>query len=217
MAPTDRERPRVVPGIPRADRQSRDNVELVLEQERNAKREGELLAQMASERQAHERELAELERRTQAPPLRVESSVPPKEGALDIRARITPQQLVTMIVALGALVGTVVNFARSEPKAPQIVDSSGPIREITAELSKQAQRLQALARHARASEDWTAGAFEAACVGVTRPRDSRELPGARVSSAPNLKRKCPAVRLENEQPVLPGRLDEAVPAPAALP
>lgn len=200
------------PGIP-GERLSRDNVELVLAEERAAKREGELLAQMAGERQAAAQRIAEFERLARQAEQRQASSVPPKAeaGAFDIRGRVTLAQFLTTVAGIGGLVASAVTFFKTQTPPPQIVDNSAPIRVLTAQLSTQAQRVQALTRHTKELEDWVAIAIEASCVDVVRLDGARALPGALVNSG-NVKRRCPVVRLENPQPVLPGNLDEPLPA-----
>jgi len=209
---------RGLPGIP--DRKSSDNLDLVLAQEQHERRERELLAKLAEEQQARvdaERKAAETERRAQHAPARNDSIAPKVEaGAFDIRGRLTLAQFLTTVAGIGGLVASAITYFKTETPAPQIVDNSAPIQTLQAQVSTQAQRIQTLAKHVKELEDWAAIAIEASCVDVVRPEGSRALPSALVNAG-NTKRKCPIVRLENPQPVLPGTLDDAIPSPAAQP
>ncbi len=204
------------PLVPNAHlRQSLDAGEAVRAQEEAERVHGRLLTELATERQAREAEQqarAELERELQArkllavqpAPARVES-MPPRDGALDLRARLTAPQVVAILTGLGGLVAAIVANVRAETPPPRVIDNSAPIRELQAQVSAQAATIEALREHQQASEDWTANAFEAACVDVRRPSGARALPATEVNPIGTAKRKCPVVRLEDTQPVLGDR------------
>jgi len=213
------ERPRPPP----LNRSNDDSIAVVKADEA-AKREGQLLVEVAAERQrraeaeAREREqAAELARlraadeaRRRAPGVPEVQSIAPAGEALRVRDfRLGDLKGWAALVAGFTGLAVAIVGASKPDKAPQVVDPSATISKLQSDLSAQSARLQKLENATKRNHDWTAQALDATGVKVCRPEGARPFSGFEVQVLqPKAKPKGYWLRVETCQPTLAGRITD---------
>ena len=218
-----RPEPALTRARPRLD--SHDNASAVRAEEAANVREGQLLAQLATEQQ---KRVAEEQRRTAAetlasklqaeaeaaaqararPPVVVNNapvlqSVPPPGEAFRARdVRIGDLKgWAALLAGVTALVIGVLGYVKPEPP-PRVIDNAATVSVLQAELSRQARELSALRKAQAASEGWTGAVFEAIGADIRRADGAPAMPS--LDKTPlTLKPIKPLVRIDTPQPTTP--------------
>jgi len=232
VAPRPPAGPRVVaverPRTPTLGRSHDDSI-AVAKADEAAKREGQLLVEIAQERQrraeteAREQETAaelarlraaeEARRRAPAPSPHAKpevQSVAPAGEALRVRDfRLGDLKgWAALVAGFTGLAVAAVSASKPE-KAPQVVDNSATISKLQADLSAQSRRLQKLENSMKRNHDWTVQVLDATGVKICRQQGARGLSAFEANVLqPKAKPKGYWLSVATCQPTLAGRITD---------